>query len=186
MIGAFVPLASFALFHLVTIFPLSWITLFTRPARSREFLLVQIVGARGRRRRDRRLRPDRRPDRPPHTLGSRRAMIAVFSGIVAPLLLGGGVAGQTIFIIIGFGLLGLSYGQAAGAVTSNFATQLPLHRRGADLRPGLADRRRLRAAGGARLSSRFGLACVSVYLLSGAVCTLVALSLDRRLESRYG
>ncbi len=31
LLGAFVPLASFALFHLVTIFPISWITLFHQP-----------------------------------------------------------------------------------------------------------------------------------------------------------
>ena len=29
-LGAFAPLASFALFHLVTVFPISWITLFTQ------------------------------------------------------------------------------------------------------------------------------------------------------------
>src|SRR3546814_19068024 len=30
LLGAFAPLASYALFHLVTIFPLSWVTLFTK------------------------------------------------------------------------------------------------------------------------------------------------------------
>ena len=34
--------------------------------------------------------------------------------------LGGGRIGQDIFILLGFSLLGLSYGQAAGAVNSNF------------------------------------------------------------------
>ncbi|MFN3799881.1 MAG: MFS transporter, partial [Sphingobium yanoikuyae] len=29
IIGAFAPLASFALFHMVTVFPLSWVVLFT-------------------------------------------------------------------------------------------------------------------------------------------------------------
>ncbi|MEI9981988.1 MAG: hypothetical protein WDN69_01500 [Aliidongia sp.] len=35
IVGAFAPLASFALFHMVTVFPLSWVFLFTRqpPAR---------------------------------------------------------------------------------------------------------------------------------------------------------
>lgn len=36
VIGAFAPLASFAMFHMVTVFPLSWVFLFTegRPALS--------------------------------------------------------------------------------------------------------------------------------------------------------
>ena len=42
--GAFVPLASFALFHMVTVFPLSWVFLFTREAPAR-FLLIEAAGA---------------------------------------------------------------------------------------------------------------------------------------------
>jgi hypothetical protein len=68
----------------------------------------------------------------------------------------GGVAGQNTFILVGFFLLGMSYGQAAGAVTSNFLPRIPLHRRGPDLGPGLAGRRRLRPAGRA-LAANFGL-----------------------------
>ena len=33
----------------------------------------------------------------------------------------GGVAGSNAFLLIGFVLLGLSYGQSAGTVTSNFS-----------------------------------------------------------------
>src|SRR3546814_16440667 len=42
--GAFPPLASFAMFHMVTVFPLSWVFLFTNetPASS---LLVEAVAA---------------------------------------------------------------------------------------------------------------------------------------------
>jgi MFS family permease len=43
-IGAFVPLASFALFHIVTVFPLSWILLLT-PERASRFLVIQATGA---------------------------------------------------------------------------------------------------------------------------------------------
>lgn len=42
--GAFVPLASFALFHLVTVFPLSWVSLNTSQ-RVSDFLFVQFVSA---------------------------------------------------------------------------------------------------------------------------------------------
>ncbi len=187
ILGAFVPLASFALFHLVTIFPVSWINLFTDRSVS-EFLLVQaaggVVGAGaivtsgliadqiGRR----------------NTLLLSGGMIALFSlsSIVAPLLFGDSLAGQTIYVIIGFGLLGLAYGQAAGAVASSFKAQYRYT--GAAL---TSDFAWLIGAGFAplvalTLSSTFGLAWVGLYLLSGALCTLVALWLDRRLEARYG
>ena len=47
------------------------------------------------------------------------ALIAVFSGFV-PALLHAGPVGQQLFIVLGFILLGLSYGQAAGALSANF------------------------------------------------------------------
>jgi len=118
LIGAFAALASYALFHLITVFPLSWISLYSDQSIT-EFLIVQMVGAvfgaigivaSG-------LIADRIGRR--FTLGGLAAMIAVFSGF-APTLLDGGRIGQDIFIVLGFALLGLSYGQAAGAVTSNF------------------------------------------------------------------
>ncbi|MGX1744544.1 MFS transporter [Bosea sp. NPDC055353] len=187
IVGAFVPLASFALFHLVTIFPVSWINLFTDRSVS-EFLLVQaaggVVGAGaivtsgliadqiGRR----------------NTLLLSGGMIALFSlsSIVAPLLFGDSLAGQTIYVIIGFGLLGLAYGQTAGAVASSFKAQYRYT--GAAL---TSDFAWLIGAGFAplvalTLSSSFGLAWVGLYLLSGALCTLAALWIDRRLEGRYG
>jgi hypothetical protein len=37
------------------------------------------------------------------------------------MLLNGGTAGQNLFILIGFALLGLSYGQSSGTVTANFS-----------------------------------------------------------------
>ena len=146
VIGAFAALASYALFHLVTVFPLSWIKLYSTQDIS-EFLVVQMIGAGlatlgiiasgkiadrvGRRR----------------TLGTVAVLIAVFSGF-APTLLGGGRLGQDIFILLGFSLLGLSYGQASGAVTSNFESEVPLYRRGVDLGPGLAHRCSVRASRG--------------------------------------
>lgn len=180
-IGAFAALASYALFHIVTVFPLSWIKLFSTQ-RVTDFLVVQMVGALiaalgvitsgaiadryGRRR----------------TLGTLAGMIAVFSGF-APTLLGGGPVGENIFILVGFALLGLSYGQAAGSVTSNFETKYRYT--GAAL---TADLAWLLGAAFAPLvalglSANFGLGYVSVYLLSGAACTLGALHLNKRLEA---
>ena len=44
LIGAFAALASYALFHIVTIFPLSWITLYSEQSVS-QFLVIQAIGA---------------------------------------------------------------------------------------------------------------------------------------------
>ena len=99
-----------------------------------------------------------------------------------PLLLGGGEVGQTIFIGIGFALLGLSLGQAAGAVASRFTNQMRYT--GSALTSDLAW---LIGAGFAPLVAlggydRFGLWAVAAYLLSGAACTLGALAINKQLE----
>lgn len=182
LIGALAALASYALFHLVTVFPLSWISLFSYRSVS-DFLVIQMMGAvlaaggvvaSG-------LIADRFGRRT--TLGTLACLIAVFSGFV-PMLMDGGDLGQNIFILLGFTLLGLSYGQAAGAVTANFAAKYRYT--GAALTSDLAW---LVGAGFAPLvalglAANFGLAYVSVYLLSGAACSLAALSLNRALEIR--
>jgi MFS family permease len=180
IIGAFGALASYALFHVVTVFPLSWIVLYSKQSVT-AFLGIQIVAAMlgaagvvasgliadkiGRRK----------------TLGLLAILIAVFSGF-APTLLDGGTLGQDVFILIGFSLLGLSYGQAAGALNASFE---PRYRyTGAALTSDVAW---LIGAGFAPLvalglSAYFGLAYVSLYLLSGAAGTLAALWINRKLE----
>ena len=180
IIGAFAALASYALFHLVTIFPLSWITLrSTQPVH--DVLVIQIIGAAiaiggviasgsiadrfGRR----------------NTLGTIAALIGVFS-LFAPMLLDGSSVQHDVFILVGFALLGLSYGQAAGAVSANFSAKYRYT--GAALTSDLAwligaAFAPLVALG---LSAHFGLAYVSVYLLSGVICTLAALRINRVLE----
>ncbi|BEP96130.1 MFS transporter [Acidovorax sp. A79] len=182
LLGAFAALASFALFHLVTVFPLSWITLYSEQPVT-QILGVQIVGAflaagaimvsgwlsdhLGRRK----------------LLGGMAVMIGVFS-FMAPVLLNSGEVGSTMFLLLGFVLLGLSYGQASGTVTANFSPQYRYT--GAALSADLAW-----IIGAAfaplvalYLSSQFGLLAVTVYLLSGVACTLGALNLNRRMERR--
>jgi MFS family permease len=182
VIGAFAALASYALFHLVTVFPLSWVALYSQKEIG-QFLAVELAGAVlaalampvsgwiadriGRRR----------------TLGLLAVAIGLFS-LATPWLLGGGDLAQDTFILVGFVLLGLSYGQSAGVVASNF---LPAFRyTGAALSADLAW---LIGAAFAPLvalylSSRFGLVAVSLYLLSGAVCTLLALRTNKLLSLR--
>ncbi|AWN37687.1 MFS transporter [Methylobacterium radiodurans] len=178
--GALIPLASFALFHLVTVFPISWITLFTDRSAG-EFLMVQSSGAFicagavvasglladliGRR----------------MLLLVSAGLIAVFAlcSIVAPLLFEENAIGQTIYVNAGFALLGLSYGQSSGAVTARLDQRYRYT--GAALTNDLAW---LLGAGFAPLivlflSAQYGLACVGLYLLSGALTTLLALGVTR-------
>ncbi|MBN9247325.1 MAG: MFS transporter, partial [Hyphomicrobium sp.] len=181
VIGAFAPLASFALFHMVTVFPLSWVFLYTDQSPTR-FLVIELIGAMvglvtivlsgfvadrvGRR----------------NLLSATAAAIAAFSGF-APQLLNGGDVGEVIFMVSGFILLGLSFGQSSGAVASNFAKAYRYT--GSALTTDLAW---LVGAGFAPfvalyLSSQFGLMAAGGYLLSGAVVTLLALAMSRQLES---
>ncbi len=180
VIGAFAPLASFALFHIVTVFPLSWVFLFTKQGLAR-FLVIQAVGAAfgvaaivasgwiadrtGRR----------------NLLAITAVMIAAFSGF-APQLLSAGEGGEAAFMLAGFVLLGLSFGQSSGAVAASFPAA---YRYTASALT--SDLAWLFGAGFAPLvalavSARFGLIFAGAYLLSGAVCTLLALTINRQLE----
>ncbi|MBN8809365.1 MAG: MFS transporter [Sphingomonas sp.] len=176
-LGAFAPLASFALFHLVTVFPLSWVMLYTGEAAER-FLIIEIVGAvvcviamlmSG-------LIADRVGRRA--VLGVSAACIAAYSGF-APQLLRAGALGETMYMLVGFALLGLAFGQSSGAVNSRFSSERRYT--GAATTANLAW---LIGAGFAplvalSLASRFGLWSVGAYLLSGAICTLAALAINR-------
>ena len=179
VIGAFAPLASFAMFHMVTVFPLSWVFLYTEESPAR-FLMIELVGAvfgliailasgwladrYGRR----------------ALLAVTAAGIAAFSGF-APQMLDGGPMGELAYMILGFVLLGLSFGQASGSIASSFS--LGNRYTASALTSDLAW---LFGAGFAplaalALSGKFGLVAGGGYLLSGAVCTLLALWLNREL-----
>lgn len=182
LVGAFVPLASFALFHLVTVFPLAWISLHT-DRDAGDFLSIQMAGSAlsivtivlsgwladrfGRRR----------------LLAAGAVLIGLFS-FASPFLLGGGRLGETTFVLLGFTLLGLSFGQASGVAAANFTRRLRYT--GAALTSDIAW---LIGAGFAplivlALSDWLGLVSVGGYLLSGAVCTLVALTTKTVVDLR--
>jgi MFS family permease len=177
--GAFAPLASFALFHMVTVYPLSWVFLYTEESPVRFLIIEAVAGAigvlaviaSG-------LLADRMGRRT--LLGATAAAIAVFS-FFAPQLLDGGAQGEVVFMMVGFALLGIGFGQASGALSSRFAQR---HRYTASALT--SDLAWLFGAGFAPLaalwlSARFGLIAAGAYLLSGAVCTLVALWINREL-----
>jgi MFS family permease len=181
-LGAVAPLASFALFHLVTVFPLSWVTLEAGELPAR-FLMVEVIGAfvgvlailaSG-------LLADRFGRRA--VLAVSAVLIGAYSGF-APRLLGAGAIGEIAYMMGGFLLLGLAFGQSSGVVNSAFP---PDHRyTGAAI---VANSAWLIGAGFAPLvalflATRFGLWSVGVYLLSGALCTLAALGLNKQAASR--
>lgn len=182
VLGAFAPLASFALFHMVTVFPLSWVFLFTRQPPQR-FLVIELIGAIigvfamlvsgpladrfGRR----------------NLLVASAGAIAAFSGF-APQLLSGGDVGEIVYMVLGFVLLGLSFGQASGTLASEFSRA---HRYTASALT--TDLAWLVGAGFAPLAalllaSQFGLMASGGYLLSGAICTLTAMAINWQSHHR--
>ncbi|TFI59332.1 MFS transporter [Sphingomonas parva] len=182
ILGAFAPLASFALFHLVTVFPLSWVRLYedVDPLR---FLVIEAVGsvicvlailASG-------VIADRVGRRA--VLGVSAALIGAYSGF-APQLLAAGQVGEAVYMFGGFVLLGLSFGQSSGAVNSSFR---PYYRyTGAAI---VSNSAWFIGAGFAPLvalflASRFGLWSVGLYLLSGVACTLGALAINKEWAKR--
>ncbi|TPE48933.1 MFS transporter [Amaricoccus solimangrovi] len=182
LIGAFTPLATFALFHLVSVFPLSWVYLSTNDSVP-GFLAIEIgtslVGLAAV------LGSGALADR----FGRRRLLfvcalaIAVFA-LLGPVLLDAGQSGEFLFMVLGFGLLGLSFGQSSGAVASRFDRR---YRYTASALT--SDLAWLVGAGFAPLvalllASQFGLFASGLYLLSGAICSIVALILSQRLEIR--
>lgn len=183
LLGAFAPLASFALFHLVAVFPLSYNQLFTTESPVR-FLVIEGLGALvcagailasgvladkvGRR----------------AVLGVSAALIGTFC--FAPILLGFGQFGEGLYLLLGFVLLGLSFGQAAGAVNGSFRQQYRYT--GAAI---VSNSAWFIGAGFAPLvalwlTAEFGLCAVGLYLLSGVICTLGALLINREWGKRHG
>lgn len=182
LLGAFAPLASFALFHLVTVFPLSWVQLHSA-GHTLRFLLLEAGGAivcvaaimaSG-------FLADRVGRRA--VLGICAVLIGAYSGF-APQLLGAGALGEALYMFGGFLLLGLSFGQSSGAVNGSFP---PAHRyTGAAI---VANTAWFIGAGFAPLvalllASRVGLWSVGLYLLSGVIGTLAALLVNREWAAR--
>ena len=182
LIGAFTPLATFALFHMVTVFPLSWIYL-TAGQQVHGLLGIEIgtavlglaaIIASG-------ALADR--------IGRRRLLIicavaiAAFA-VVAPALLDGNQIGEFVYMVVGSALLGFSFGQSSGAVASRFSRR---YRYTASALT--SDLAWMFGAGFAPLvalllAGTFGLPSSGAYLLSGAVCTIIALLLSQHLDLR--
>lgn len=182
VLGIFVPLATFAMFHMVTVFPLSWINLYTDETIG-EYLLLDagaaangilavilsgwLADAFGRRR----------------LLQATAILIGLFA-IAAPVLLSGGRSGEVVYLLLGWTILGLSFGQSSGAVGALFGAKNRYT--GSAI---VSDLAWMFGAGFAPITALFlasslGLPAAGLYLLSGAVCSIIAIWIAGRLEFR--
>ncbi len=172
--GTCIALATFVLFYLVTVFSLTWGT--TALGYSREhFLILQLiaifffaicipVSALLADRYGRRL-----------TLGLITLAIAIFGMCMAPLLNGGTDASVLLFLSIGLGLMGMTYGPLGTILSELFPTNVRYTGAsltfnmagifGASLAPYIA----------MSLAKNYGLSSVGYYLSIAAMITLLAI-----------
>ena len=174
LLSTFVPLASYALFHIVTVFPLGYLRLFSQTDIA-GILLIQMIGG---------------------TLAiitvilsgvladrfSKRSVMAVSSGLMLILCFTIETLNTlpTIFILFGFIVLGLAFGQARAIVPKRLdetyrhsGSGLAINLSwivGAAFAPLIA----------LALTYVFGLWTVSLYLLSGVIITFTSLYLLER------
>jgi metabolite-proton symporter len=180
LVGTVAALATFVLFYIMTVFSLSWGTTALGYAHG-EFLPLQMVGVvffgltiplsamladrYGRRR----------------TLLWTTVAIAAFGFVLAPLFGSGSLGLVLLFFVLGFGLMGFTYGPIGTALAELFPTAVRYTGAsltfnlggivGASLAPYIAT----------WLASHFGLTHVGYYLSLAALFTLIALAaMDER------
>ncbi|CAM3066105.1 MFS transporter [Paracoccus nototheniae] len=180
VLGIFVPLASFAMFHMVTIFPLSWVFLYSNDAPELVLYSLMLGSVAG-------IGSIVASGYIADGIGRQRLLMlgALAIGAFAlfgPLLLAAGREGATIYIVLGFILLGLSFGQSSGVIASLFGKR---NRYTASAL--VSSLSWMFGAGFAPLTalsvaSYLGLWAAGIYLLSGAICTIVAIRMARRSE----
>ena len=179
-LGAFVPLASFAMFHMVTVFPLSWVYLYTQETLTFFLNLMAASAAAG-------LISVVASGYLSDWLGRRQVLmggalaIGAFS-ILAPLLLEGGKTGETIYMMLGFVILGISFGQSSGTVASMFNSRNRYTDSAFASAFGWLFGAGLAPLTALFLSTTLGLFAAGLYLLSGAIATVAALWIVRQLE----
>lgn len=171
LLSAFVPLASYALFHIVTVFPLGYARLYSLGPIS-EILLVQMLGA------GLAIIAVIFSGTLAEVFGRRKVVFGTTLLIVALCLTLPTLAeAPVVFILCGFFVLGLAYGQASAIVPNRFRPEYRYS--------GTALATNISWIVGAAFAplvallvvSHWGLAAVALYLLSGVVGTFAALYL---------
>lgn len=177
VLSALLPLASYALFHMVTVFPLSYALLFTDHSVTHILILELLGGA--------------------MAIGtvvlsgmladllSRRVVLGISCAMIPVLCLCIGAldTAPALYILLGFVVLGLSYGQSSSIVPKRFAK--PYRYSGAALATNLSWILGAAFAPlcGLFLAAHFGLWASSLYLMSGAIVTMIALyMLQKRIN----
>ena len=172
--GTFAALATFVLFYLMTVFALSWAT--SKLGYSREeFLIMQMIGVLffGATIPLSAILADRRGGR--FTMILSTVLIIGFGIGFAPLFAAGNVASVLVFLAVGLGVMGLTYGPLGTILAEMFPTAVRYTGAslafnmagifGASLAPSIAT----------KLGQNYGLAYVGYYLAGAGVITLLAL-----------
>ncbi|MEM7528277.1 MAG: MFS transporter, partial [Pseudomonadota bacterium] len=174
LISTFMPLASYALFHMVTVFPLGFVLLYAEHEIS-YILMLQLIGgmlgvfstvASG-------VLSDRYGR--PRVLGTCTLLIPVLC-LTLPTL----HSYPWIYIIFGFVLLGLAHGQSSAIAPARFKPEYRYS--GASISTNLSwiFGAAFAPLVGLALTVEFGLEASALYLLSGAIVTGIV------LYARYG
>jgi len=176
LLSALLPLAGYALLHMVTVFPLSYAALFTDHDLS-QILLIELIGG---------------------TLAigsvilsgiladrySRRVVIAISCALIAVLCLSIGTLDENpaVYIISGFVVLGLSYGQSSSIVPNRFKPEFRYS--GSAMATNLSWILGAAFAPlcGLYLAWSFGLWASAIYLMSGVIVTALALVMLQKRE----
>jgi len=174
LLGTFSALATFVLFYLMTVFTLNWGTTALGYSRQ-QFLMIQMVGVvffgvmipvsalladrfgRG------------------TVLLWATALIGLFGFTFAPLFVSGNVVAVTAFMIIGLGLMGLTYGPIGTALSEPFP--VGVRYTGASLAFNLAGifGAAVAPAIAKTLATDYGIQAVGYYLTCAAAITFLAL-----------
>ncbi|MEM1075701.1 MAG: MFS transporter [Pseudomonadota bacterium] len=176
LLSTMMPLASYALFHMVTVFPLAYATLYTEIAID-HIILLQLVGgvlsittvvASG-------VLADRY---------HKRGVLWVSIAMIPLLCLTLPSLGSTpaLYILFGFTVLGLAYGQASAIVPNRFPPQYRYS--GTALATNLSwiVGAAFAPLVGLTLTSWYGIWATALYLLSGVIITAIALVLLGRYK----
>ncbi|MEM9421009.1 MAG: MFS transporter [Pseudomonadota bacterium] len=178
LLSTFIPLAAYALFHMVTVFPLAYTLLYSGRAIS-EVLLIQMVG------------------------GGFAIVSVIMSGILADrfgrrwvLLVSTGLipllcltistldTNPTIFILFGFVLLGLAHGQASAIVPNRYPPKYRYSGSAFSTNLSWICGAAFAPLVGLFMASSFGLWAAALYLLSGVSVTCVALYLLQKSDPK--
>lgn len=171
LLSALLPLASYALFHMVTVFPLSYALLFSSRDPS-DILLLQLLGG-------------------ALAIGSvivsglladmlsRRIVLFISSALSIVLCLSISTLETVpaVYILMGFVVLGLAYGQSSSIVPNRFKPEYRYSGSAMATNLSWIIGAAFAPLTGLFLASQFGLWAAALYILSGVIVTLGALYL---------